>query len=106
MGNGMTSRERMKALFARELPDRMGLFEHFWPETLRDYWPEQGYPKDTGPQEFFDFDIRSCGWSVNTTPFVDWQEELIEETDECKVTKNARGATLRHWKKVLQYQEE
>jgi uroporphyrinogen decarboxylase len=94
----MTSRERMKALFARELPDRMGLYEHFWGETLRDYWPEEGYPKDADPGDFFDYDIKGMGWSLNTCPFVDFEEELVEEADEWKVTKNARGATLKHWK--------
>jgi len=37
----MTSYERVKTLLNKEIPDRMELFDHFWPETLRCYWPKQ-----------------------------------------------------------------
>ncbi|MBS3764435.1 MAG: hypothetical protein KGZ25_14150 [Planctomycetes bacterium] len=41
----MNSRERMKSILSLETPDHMGLFEHFWPETIRDYWQKEGYPE-------------------------------------------------------------
>jgi len=93
----MTSRERMTLLLKKQIPDQMGLYEHFWPETLRDYWPQQGYPKDADPQKHFDYDIWGCGGWFDSSPFVR-PEELLEETDEWKVTRNGRGARLKHWK--------
>jgi hypothetical protein len=30
----MTSRERVKAILAREIPDRMAIHEHLWGQTL------------------------------------------------------------------------
>ena len=93
----MTSRERVAALLRRELPDRMGLYEHFWPETLRDYWPEEGYPQDAHPVELFDFDLRCAGPWVDTTPFRG-EPEVLEETEEWRVTRDGRGATMKLWK--------
>ncbi|MGD0093667.1 MAG: uroporphyrinogen decarboxylase family protein [Planctomycetota bacterium] len=94
----MTSRERITLLLKKQLPDHMGLYEHFWPETLRDYWTQQGYPKDAEPQKHFDYDLWGCGGWFNSAPFIR-PEELLEETDEWKVTRNGHGARLKHWKK-------
>ncbi len=54
----MTSRERMTMLLNKKIPDRMGLFEHFWPETIRDCWVNEGYPEGEEPGDYFDFDLK------------------------------------------------
>lgn len=92
----MTSRDRVKALLAREIPDRMGIYEHFWGETLPG-WVSQGYPENTDPGELFDYDLVGCGQWFDTSPFLG-RSELIEETDEWRVTRDGRGATLKFWK--------
>lgn len=95
----MTSRDRMKGLLAHDKSyDHYGIFEHFWGETLNDVWPSQGYPKDTDPAIFFDYDIRPIGGGPDATPFRLEKEDLIEETDEWKVTRSGWGAALKHWK--------
>jgi len=94
----MTSRERIKMLFAREIPDRMGLYEHFWPETLRDYWPKDGYPEDAKPHEHFDFDIVAAGVGFNKAPDCNDEGDTIEETDEWKIVRNGYRARLKVWK--------
>lgn len=81
----------------KQIPDRIGLFEHFWPETLRECWPKQGYPEDTGPAEFFDYDLRGAGGWLDTVPFRG-VHEVIDETDEWQVARDGRGAILKHWK--------
>lgn len=91
----VTSRERMAALLRRELPDRMGLYEHYWGETIP-AWITQGYPEGQSPEALFDYDLRPLGW-LDTTPFRG-VDELIEETDEWRVSKNGRGAILKGWK--------
>lgn len=93
----MTSRERMSAILAGEAPDRVALFEHFWPETIGGYWRQQGFPADRGPHEVFDYDLVGLGWDVDTTPFRG-VNEVMEETDRHILTRNGRGAVLRHWK--------
>lgn len=94
----MNSREVITALLNKQIPDRMGLYEHYWPETLRDVWPEQGYPKDQSPENYFGYDIINCGGWFDTSPFIG-RYELVEETDEWYVAKDGRGASLKYWKK-------
>lgn len=93
----MTSRERMLALLNREIPDHMGIFEHFWPETIRDYWVHEGYPEGEDPADFFNYDMQGAGGWLDTSPFPGVCER-VEETDEWQVVKDGRGAILKTWK--------
>lgn len=94
----MTSRERIRAILSLEVPDRMGLHEHMWPETIRDYWVNEGYPEGVPPCDHFGYDIAAvAGTWFDITP-VRGQDETVAESDEWRVSKNAWGATLKHWK--------
>ncbi len=92
-----TSRERLLALLAGEIPDRMGLFEHFWPETLNTEWTAQGLPAGTDPVIHFNYDMRIVGGWFESQPFPS-QSEVVEETDEWQVVRDGRGAKLKYWK--------
>ncbi|OIN98039.1 hypothetical protein AUJ66_01705 [Candidatus Desantisbacteria bacterium CG1_02_38_46] len=94
----MTSRERVKVLLNKEIPDKMGIYEHFWPETIRDNWINQGFPEDKVPESLFDYDLTGCGSWVDTEPFMG-RSKVVQETDEWVVTKDGRGATMKTWKK-------
>ena len=93
----MKSCERVAALLNREIPNQMGVFEHFWFETLDDYWSAQGYPGDADPAVYFDYDMAPVPHELDTVPFSGVQE-LIEETDEWVITRDGCGATLKTWK--------
>jgi len=93
----MNSAERVKTLLNKEIPDMMGLYEHYWPETLNEYWPKQGYPKGTLPEMYFNYDLIGCGGWFNSIPFQD-RNEIVEETEEWRVTIDGRGAKLKLWK--------
>ena len=97
MTASLSSRERVLALLRRELPDRMGLFEHFWPETLRDYWPAQGYPAGANPEEYFGYDLCFGGGWINADPQRGFSE-VIEESDEWRLVRQGNGAVMRYWK--------
>lgn len=84
-------------LFRRKPAERYGVYEHFWPETLRDYWPRQGYPKGVNPEVHFDYDIMNVGGWFDSAPY-QGQEVMLEETAEWKVVKDGRGASLKYWK--------
>ena len=93
----MTSRERVTKLLRRELPDRMGIFEHFWGETIGQFWVKEGYPEGTPPEDYFDYDLRWGGGGVDSTPMRDvW--EVVEESDEWRLVRQGNGATMRYWK--------
>ncbi|MHB9023769.1 MAG: uroporphyrinogen decarboxylase family protein [Armatimonadota bacterium] len=93
----MSSRERVATLLRHELPDRIGLYDHYWPETIRDYWSTQGYPVDVPPEEYFDYDLVTVSGWFNASPFKD-QRVVVEESDEWTLAKDGNGATLRLWK--------
>lgn len=93
----MTSRERVQALLRHETPDQMGLFDHFWPETIRDHWLAQGFPADTSPEDYFGYDMRFAGGWLDTTPLRGTQE-TVEETEECILLRQGNGAVMRYWK--------
>jgi uroporphyrinogen decarboxylase len=93
----LTSRERVQMLLRRELPDRMGLFDHFWPETIRDYWLAQGFPADTSPEDYFGYDLRFGGGWIDTTP-LRGVREVVEESDEWQLIRQGNGSVMRVWK--------
>ncbi|MBN2584606.1 MAG: hypothetical protein JXL80_16200 [Planctomycetes bacterium] len=95
----MTSKERIKRLIVDKEPaDRIGLYDHYWPETRRDYWVNEGYPEpDVVPTEFFGYDIIET-WAVNDAGPLRGQDGLVEETDEWKVWRDGFGASLKTWK--------
>jgi len=117
----------VKILLKKEIPDRMGLYEHFWSETLCG-WVKDGYPvkkvhkkegetkwdEETGRYvkvekendyiqpvdtgEYFNYDIVNCGGWFDTALFPG-RNEVIEETEEWQIIKDGRGAILKWWKK-------
>jgi uroporphyrinogen decarboxylase len=93
----MNSRERMTALLSSQPADRMGLFEHFWPETLNQVWPRQGYPEGAEPSDYFNYDMSFTAGGLNSEPFPG-RMEILEEDEERKLVRDGRGATLRYWK--------
>ncbi len=95
----MTSKERIRQLIVEKEPaDRVGLFEHYWPETIRDYWPQEGYPdKDTPPAEHFGYDIRSM-WPIPDPGPLKGKDGVVEESDEWRIFKNGYGSTCKYWK--------
>lgn len=55
----MTSRERMKNIFAFKMPDRIGVFDAPWPETVV-RWHKEGLPEDIHVNEYFNYDVDEC----------------------------------------------
>ncbi len=97
----MDSRSLVRGLLGRGDFDRVGLYDHYWPETPR-IWAEQGYPTQedgtpVDPVVHFDYDMRGCGGWFDMNP-LRGHSELVEETDEWRVTRNGAGAALKYWK--------
>ncbi len=95
------SREVIDNLLRKKKADRVGLHDSPWGDTLAK-WVKQGMPADekgnaVNPVEHFGFDMAGAGG------WFDWQpkrgvNELIEETDEWRVTRNGAGAAFKYWK--------
>jgi len=94
-----TSREIIKAIVGeKRCPERMGLFEHYWSDTI-DEWKKQGYPDGANPVEYFNYDLDGVdGTWFDTSPFPG-EGKVIEEDEETRIEVNGWGAKARNWKK-------
>jgi uroporphyrinogen decarboxylase len=93
----MTPREIIKALLAKEIPERVGLNEHFWPHIIDNAWGEQGIPSDVDFIERFNLDIQGVAWFCCPGPRPDL-ECVVEESDEWIVNRSAWGSSFKTWK--------
>ena len=94
----MTKRDIIKTLLTKEIPERAGLAEHFWPHIIENSWGAQGVPEDTDFTLRFDLDFRRICWFDTPGPRPDFAA-IVEETDEWIVKRDAWGATVKLWKK-------
>jgi uroporphyrinogen decarboxylase len=93
----MTSKERIARILRREPVDRIGCFESFWSDTVRKWRAEGHLGEDESPVDHFGLDLRHAGW-FDLIADLDFEEQIIEETDEHKLVRNGNGSLLRRWK--------
>lgn len=87
----MTSAERIKAIFNFEVPDRIGMYDTYWEETLQ-RWYGEGLPEDVEPQEYFG--VNDLGIIPVDTTF-QFKEEVLEETDTFVIRSDKEGAVYK-----------
>lgn len=93
----MTGKERILKILNHEPVDRIGFYEHFWGDT-RGKWISQGHIKeDESVEDHFNFDMQRC-WAFNMVANLDFEPEVIEETEETRLVKDGNGAILRRHK--------
>ena len=93
----MTQREIIKTLLAKEIPERVGLNEAFWPHIIENAWGEQGIEPGTPFEEHFNLDIKSLSFFAAPGPRPDL-ERVVEESDEWIVKRDSWGASFKTWK--------
>jgi uroporphyrinogen decarboxylase len=121
-----TSRELIQALLRNGNPERVGLMEQPWEDTIA-AWIDQGYPtrqrvlqpgqkrwrREDGRRvdvemagvyeepvpawRHFGFDLAATGGWFDILPLVGC-EELVAETDTWEIKRNGAGAALKYWK--------
>ena len=93
----LTGVERIGNILKRQPVDRIGLFEHFWGDTL-EKWRGQGHiSEDEDLATHFGFDM-STGGGFNMVARLDFEPEVLEETEETILTRDGNGAVLRRHK--------
>ena len=93
----LTGKERTARLLKRQPVDRIGLYEHFWGDTCKE-WASQGHIKENEDlNEHFNYDIACC-WPNNMTADLDFVPELLEETADTRLMKDGNYAILRRHK--------
>lgn len=93
----LTGYERISNILRRKPVDRIGLFEHFWGDTHR-AWSEEGHLKEGESfSDHFGFDLELC-WALNLVADLDYEPEVLEETEATKLVRNGNYATMRSHK--------
>ena len=93
----MTSKERISRILKREPVDRVGLQGSPWGQTIQKWRDEGHLGPEEDPADHFGYELRAGGWLAMHAD-LDHEDEIIEETDEHKLVRNANGALLRWWK--------
>lgn len=94
----MKKRDIIRTLLAKQIPERVGIFEEFWPFICENAWAEQGVPADTDFVTRFNLDIRHASWNMVPGPRPDLVKTMAE-TEEWILSRDAWGAQFRLWKK-------
>ena len=93
----MTGIERISNILKRKPVDRIGLFEHFWGDTMKK-WQADGYiSQDEDLTDHFGFDMEMC-WPFNLVADLDFEPQVVEETEETILIRDGNGALLRRHK--------
>jgi uroporphyrinogen decarboxylase len=93
----LTSVERISNILNRKPVDRIGLFEHFWGDTLKAWQDEGKIAEGDSLGEHFGHDMAEC-WCFNNVADLDFEPIVIEEDDETILKKDGNGAFLRQHK--------
>lgn len=95
--SALTGIERISNIFQRKPVDRIGLFEHFWGDTFKK-WTEEGHVGEGEHiDDHFGFDMAGF-WPFNYVAKLDFEPEIIEETEETQLVRDGNGAVLRRHK--------
>jgi uroporphyrinogen decarboxylase len=89
----LTGLERIRTLLAHREPDRIGITDSFWLDTVP-RWQTEGFPADVTPAEYFGFDFDH----VYIDSSLRLPEEVLEDTDDYYVYQDKHGFTAKRWK--------
>lgn len=90
----MTSRERILAMFDRKPVDQLPVFDSLWGDTYKRY-EKEGHFKDYSFG--LDVDLAMGGWP-NSVANLDFENKVLEETEETVLSLDGNGARLRRHK--------
>ena len=90
----MNSHQRVKAAYEFKEPDRVPIFDAYWPETV-ERWRTEGLPADVSPWDHFDTDIRMITCIDHSLML---PEKIIEQTDEYIIKTDGYGITAKTFK--------
>lgn len=94
----MNGYERISRILRRQPVDRIGLFEHFWNDTQREWARGEHIKEDENLADHFGFDMELF-WPFNTTADLDFVPVTVEEDEETILQRDGNGALLRRHKK-------
>jgi uroporphyrinogen decarboxylase len=103
----MTSKERVARILKHQPVDRVGLFEVFWQETAQKWSDEGRFGEPAGVSDHFGLDVRRTGGEITPMPWklinlvarLEAGDEVVQETETTRLTRDGNGALLRRLKR-------
>ncbi len=93
----MTGKERITNILQGKPVDRIGLYEHFWSDTKKE-WVSKGHIReDEDLGDHFNYDVAEC-WAFNFVLDLDFEPEVVAEDEDTVTMKDGNGAILRRHK--------
>jgi len=89
----MNSRERITKIMNFQIPDRVGMFDWYWPGAL-ERWKAEGMPENIDMRAEFGHDIAQVGFDHS----FGLETKTLEEDEETTVVRDNFGMTQRFWK--------
>jgi len=93
----MTHKERFLHSLDHKPVDMLACGDTLWGETRQKYVEQGKLQEEEDACLHFDMSWRNGGW-LNSCADLDFEDEVIEETEETILKLNGNGAKLRHWK--------
>ncbi len=93
----MTGVERIGNILKRQPVDRIGVFEHFWGDTQKKWCQEGHIVEGESLADHFGYDLSTL-WAFNMVADLDFQPEVVEETEDTRLVRDGNGALLRRHK--------
>ncbi len=94
----LTGIERMQNILAHKPVDRIGLYEHFWSDTHREWMRAGAIRPGDSFDDLFGYDMNES-WALDLTADIDFVPQVLEETEDTILTLDGNGAMLRQHKK-------
>lgn len=93
----MTGKERISRILNHQPVDRIGIFEHFWGDTYKQYL-DQGHIKEGESfEDNLGLDMQLC-WPFNLVADLDYVATVISETEDTVTMLDGNGAYLKRHK--------
>ena len=93
----MNGKERISRILRHESVDRIGLYEHFWSDTHKEWCARGDMKPDETFEDRFSFDMQEC-WAFNFMADLDFVPVTVAEDEDTVSILDGNGATLRRHK--------
>jgi len=93
----MTGKERITKILKHEKVDRIGLYEHFWGDTHREWAKAGKVSENESLEDHFGFDMQEC-WCFNLMADLSFEQKTVAEDADTITYLDGNGAVLRRHK--------
>lgn len=92
----MNGKERIRRIMNHQPVDRVGIFEHFWADTIQ-VWTKQGHiPEGESAAAHFEYDCQECR-PLKMVADLDAGERILSRDERSEIYLDGNGVTMRRF---------